>query len=41
MVSLANHHDNFDNYDSKYHALANLVNVGRALDKDHRHLGAR
>jgi alpha-L-fucosidase len=31
FVSLANHHDNFDNYDSKYHAW-NSVNVGPHKD---------
>ena len=31
FVALANHHDNFDNYDSKYHAW-NSVNVGPKKD---------
>jgi alpha-L-fucosidase len=31
FVALANHHDNFDNYDSKYHAW-NSVNVGPHKD---------
>jgi alpha-L-fucosidase len=31
FVALANHHDNFDNYDSKYHAW-NSVNVGPHRD---------
>ena len=31
FVALANHHDNFDNYDSKYHAW-NSVNVGPKRD---------
>jgi len=31
FVALANHHDNFDNYDSKYHAW-NSVNVGPHQD---------
>ncbi len=31
FVSLANHHDNFDNYDSKYHAW-NSLNVGPHKD---------
>jgi alpha-L-fucosidase len=31
FVALANHHDNFDNYDSKYHAW-NSVNVGPRKD---------
>jgi hypothetical protein len=30
-VALANHHDNFDAYDSKYHAW-NSVNVGPKQD---------
>jgi len=31
FVALANHHDNFDNYDSKYHAW-NSVNIGPKKD---------
>jgi alpha-L-fucosidase len=46
FVSCANHHDNFDNYDSKYHAW-NSVNVGPKKDivgtwaKIARHHGLR